>query len=234
MRFWLLFVLLFPLLAVQAVITRRTALRLPDALGPREGHAGNGTALTLLVAGESTTAGVGVRETAAALPAQLAEALAETTGIAVHWKADGVTGCQLADVQARLKHQNRKVDLVVIATGVNDTTALTPLKRWRTLLNDTAMLASQQGAQVAVLALPPMAHFTALPQPLRYVIGLRAAMLDRAAQETATATGRYRYIDWQVPLSSVYLAEDGYHPSAAGYRRMARDCAGKLADLIAH
>ena len=227
MRFWLLFALLFPVLAAQAVITRRTALRLPDAMGLREGVAGKGPALKLLVVGESTTAGVGVKQTADALPAQLAAALAEKLQGSVHWRADGVTGCRLADVHERLKHLDRNVDLVVIATGVNDTTGLTPLKRWEALLKDTARLASQQGARVAVLALPPMGHFTALPQPLRYLVGLRAHTLDRIAREAA-AEGGYLYVDWELPLSPVYLAEDGYHPSAAGYRAIAREAAGGI------
>jgi lysophospholipase L1-like esterase len=229
MRFWLWFVALFPVLSVQAVITRRTALRLPDAMGPREGTTGNGKPLRLLVVGESTAAGVGVKESADALPAQLASALSEKLQRAVHWRADGVTGCRLADVHERLKHLDRRVDLVVIATGVNDTTGLTSLKRWRTLLKESARLASQQGARVAVLALPPMGHFTALPQPLRYVVGLRATALDQAASNIASASGLYDFIDWQIPLSPVYLAEDGYHPSAAGYRAIAREASAKIA-----
>lgn len=228
MRFWPLLIALFPVVAVQAVITRRTALRLPDAMGLREGTTGQGSPLRLLVVGESTTAGVGVKQSADALPAQLAGALSEKTGRAVHWRADGVTGCRLADVHERLEHLDRKVDLVVIATGVNDTTGLTPLKRWRALLRDTALLASQQGAQVAVLALPPMGYFTALPQPLRHLMGIRSGQLDQIARDTATATGHYQYIAWQIPLSPVYLAEDGYHPSAAGYRAIAREAAAAM------
>lgn len=229
MRFWLLFLLLFPVIALQAVTTRRTALRLPDAMGLREGTTGEGQPLRLLVVGESTTAGVGVKQTADALPAQLARALAETLKRPVHWRADGVTGCRLADVRERLKYLDRNVDLVVIATGVNDTTGLTSLKRWRTLLKESARLASQQGARVAVLALPPMGHFTALPQPLRFVVGLRSGMLDSEARALAMHGAHFHYVDWQIPLSPVYLAEDGYHPSAAGYRAIAREASEKIA-----
>ncbi|MGZ5249520.1 MAG: hypothetical protein ACXWIQ_04605, partial [Caldimonas sp.] len=52
---------LAPLLVVQAVRTRRRAPVLPEAAGPRDGRtAGDGVAIRVLVAGDSSAAGVGV------------------------------------------------------------------------------------------------------------------------------------------------------------------------------
>ena len=52
---------LSPLLAAQAISTRRRAPALPEAAGPREGQVGQGPrALRVLVAGDSSAAGVGV------------------------------------------------------------------------------------------------------------------------------------------------------------------------------
>ncbi|MEO8836808.1 MAG: SGNH/GDSL hydrolase family protein, partial [Caldimonas sp.] len=57
---------LAPLLVAQAIATRRRALVLPEAAGPRDGvFGGDGTApLRVLVAGDSSAAGVGVAEQA--------------------------------------------------------------------------------------------------------------------------------------------------------------------------
>ncbi|HSN31662.1 MAG TPA: SGNH/GDSL hydrolase family protein, partial [Ideonella sp.] len=54
---------LAPLLVAQALGTRRRALRLPEAAGPREGLVGaqgDAPAFRLLLAGDSSAAGVGV------------------------------------------------------------------------------------------------------------------------------------------------------------------------------
>ncbi len=57
---WMLALILLPLLLPQALHTRRHALRLPPAGGAQCGEVGIGESLHLLVLGESTVAGVGV------------------------------------------------------------------------------------------------------------------------------------------------------------------------------
>ena len=52
---------LSPVLVAQAMATRRRAPALPEAVGPREGQLGSGAgALRVLIAGDSSAAGVGV------------------------------------------------------------------------------------------------------------------------------------------------------------------------------
>lgn len=229
--FWLWLVLLLPALVAQALYTRRRALRLPDAEGPNSGTTGSGeTTFRMLVVGESTTAGVGAEHSEQALPAQLARALAEQSGLGVHWRADGVTGCKLADVVQRLRQHPPEADLVVIFSGVNDTTALTPLTEWRRSVENTVQLARTNGARVVLLAVPPMAHFTALPRPLRTLAGMRAQLLNRVMRSVADPPEGCDFIDWQIPVTADHLASDGYHPSATGYRAIARDCARRITE----
>ena len=233
MRFSALLTALFPHVFAQALYTRQSALRLPDAEGPRSGSFGNDeNELTVLVAGESTTAGVGANHTDEALPAQLAQALADETGIRVHWRADGVTGCRLAAVRDRLREHPPAEDLVVIASGVNDTTGLTALKHWREQIRETARAAGARGAGVVFLAVPPMSHFTALPRPLRTLMGLRARALNAELDALAHSTGAFTFINWRIPLVPENLALDGYHPSVSGYRAMAIDCARRLVERL--
>lgn len=229
MRFWIAFTALFPLVFAQALYTRRKALRLPDAEGPNSGTTGSGeTTFRMLVVGESTTAGVGVDHTEQALPGQLAHALSQQGGKRVHWRADGVTGCKLAEVAQRLHHHPPEADLVVIFSGVNDTTGLTSLSRWRAEAENTVRLAGMNGARVAVLAVPPMEHFTALPRPLRTLMGRRAALLNRVLRRVADRHDGCAFIDWRIPVTREHLARDGYHPSASGYRTIARDCSNRI------
>jgi lysophospholipase L1-like esterase len=231
MRFWIAFIVLFPVVFAQALYTRRKALRLPDAEGPTSGTTGSGeTALRMLVAGESTTAGVGVDSSDQALPCQLAQALAQQAGKRIHWRADGVTGCRLADVEQRLQRDPPEADLVVIFSGVNDTTALTPLPRWRGTLKNTVRLAGHKGARVVLLAVPPMEHFAALPRPLRTLMGLRAALLNQVLGAVAREHDCCDFIDWRIPITPDHLARDGYHPSASGYQAIARDCARRMTE----
>lgn len=229
MRFWLLFFVLFPVIVVQALYTRRGALRLPDAAGPRSGAAGSGEpVLRLQVAGESTTAGVGAEHSDQALPCQLARALSQEISGTVHWRADGVTGCKLEDVAQRLRLHPPDEDLVVIFSGVNDTTGLTPLSRWRAGVENTVRLAGHNGARVVLLAVPPMEYFTALPRPLRTLMGWRAALLNEVLRRVADRHDGCDFIDWRIPIRPQHLARDGYHPSASGYQAIARDCSNRI------
>ena len=67
---------LAPLLVAQALATRRRAPVLPEAEGPREGRVGRGAgALRLLIAGDSSAAGVGVAHQRDALAGHLTRAL---------------------------------------------------------------------------------------------------------------------------------------------------------------
>jgi hypothetical protein len=78
---------LSPLLVAQALRTRARVPRLPEAVGPREGVAGSGgPLLRLLIAGDSSAAGVGVRKQDDALARPLSRELARRCRAEVHWR----------------------------------------------------------------------------------------------------------------------------------------------------
>ena len=74
---------LSPVLVAQAIATRARLPRLPEPEGNRHGVAGKGTPLRLLIAGDSSAAGVGVEQQRDALAQRLAKRLAETVGARV-------------------------------------------------------------------------------------------------------------------------------------------------------
>ncbi|WP_111657291.1 SGNH/GDSL hydrolase family protein [Isoalcanivorax indicus] len=237
-----LLALLLPLLALQGRHTRRTALRLPEAEGPSCGqlHPPDGAVgppLHLLIIGESPVAGVGVTHHTDGAGPGMARPLAALSGRSVHWQCHGHNGLRLAGLLARpLPDAPPRADLVLVMMGVNDTTGLTRLRRWRHQLHQLVdtLQQRQPGARIAFAPVPPMHRFTALPQPLRAVIGLRARQLDRVLRQVS-ARRHCPVLDYGDPSDPALLAEDGYHPSAAGFaamgERLARQAIEKLPDL---
>lgn len=151
---WLTVLALSPVLVPLAMRTRRQALRLPPAEGPQRGLAGAdlaGEPLRLLVLGESTVVGVGVGCLRAALVGQLAEALAARQGRPVAWRACGENGITAAQACERLLPQvlGEPFDLALLVFGVNDTTHLTSLQRWRVALGSMAGVLARRGVRVA-------------------------------------------------------------------------------------
>jgi lysophospholipase L1-like esterase len=223
---WLGLALLAPVAIPQALCTRRHALRLPPAAGPQQGVAGASfaaTPLRLLLLGESTVAGVGVASQADALAGQLAQALAERWQRPVHWRALGENGITAAQAQQRLLAQalTQPVDLAVLALGVNDSSHLSSLRSWCQAQAGMGQALQQHGARVAFCAVPPLEHFTALPWLLRRLLGARARLLDGCLARLAAASGATHHA-LKLEFSGSYLAVDGYHPSALGYRLWAQ------------
>ena len=89
--------LLSPLLVAQALATRSRMPRLPEADGARAGETGSGPLLRLLIVGDSSAAGVGVRRQQDALTGHLCRALAAQCAARVRWQLlarSGVTSAQ--------------------------------------------------------------------------------------------------------------------------------------------
>lgn len=232
---WLLGALLFPLLLAQGRRTRRTTERLPEAQGETIGQAGDGEPLLrLLVIGESPVAGVGVESYPQALAAQLARCLSARLARPVQWRALGENGADAARVLTHLVPQVRTpCDLALVVLGVNDTTRFTLVSHWRERLQAIVAALRAAGAGEVILAgVPPMGRFTALPQPLRFWIGLRAATLDAELRRVAAREPGVRYAAVPALLAPEHLARDGYHPSAAGCAAWSERLAEALAPQL--
>lgn len=115
--------------------------------------------------------------------------------------------------------------------GVNDTTHLTPSKRWLQSLAGMAAALGGRGCRVAFSAVPPLQHFSALPWLLRQLMGWRASLLDCELQRLAQRLGAL-HCQLDIPFEPAYLAEDGYHPSALGYRCWADGLAERLTPVL--
>lgn len=216
-----LFWLLFPLVLPQALYVRSTAPRFSAAKGATVGAVGTGEPLRLLAIGDSIIAGVGARTLANALVGQTATALASLTQRRVSWQALGVSGYDSNKVLRHLvpKMPEQAFDCILLSVGVNDVTGLSTIAAWRTNLMRILERLGQHSpnATIAVIGLPPMDRFPLLPQPLRWLLGVRARSLDAVISEFAEMRDSAKHVVLNIEPQSDQFAADGYHPSEESY-----------------
>lgn len=205
-----------PLLFAQGRYVRRVTPRLPEAAGPRDGVAGDGPPLRVLVVGDSAAAGVGVATQRDALSGQLANALAATHR--VRWKLLARTGLTTRELVDWLAAEPAEpFDVAVTSLGVNDVTGGVPPARWQAQQAELVrLLAARFRVGHAILsAVPPMERFPALPQPLAWYLGLRAKRLNTALAGWAATQPHCTFLRVELPLERHLMAADGFHPGAA-------------------
>ena len=243
-----LIVLLAPLLLAQGRRTRAVTPRLPEPTGPRQGRAGQGRPMRLLIAGDSAAAGVGVDSQDQALSGHVVRALAPH--VELHWRLIAQTGYTTRDLTERLRAEPAQpFDVALLSLGVNDVTGSVRTAAWLRQQRELVDLLHQrfQVGQVLLTCVPPMQAFTALPQPLRALLGARAARFNAALGEAllnwpslpacdlvqvsppaladTLANGHPEAQPGAHPES---LAADGFHPGAAAYEAWGRQAGERI------
>jgi lysophospholipase L1-like esterase len=225
---------LLPLLYVQGRIVRRRTPKVPEAIGPSSGRVQGGEPpLRLVVIGESTVAGVGAPTHAEALTGQLAVAIARKRQRAVQWQALGRSGISARDALDLLVPElnQTQADWVVLALGVNDVLRFRPPASWQRDLHRLIDALRQKLGMVPIILapVPQMQHFPALPQPLRYILGLWARWLDQAARALAGQLPRVVHVPFALaPTAKGFYCIDGFHPSIYGYAAWAEQLAAAV------
>ncbi|NRF71578.1 SGNH/GDSL hydrolase family protein [Aquincola sp. S2] len=228
-------VALGPLLFAQALRTRRRLPKLPEADGPRSGAVGRGRALSLLVLGDSSAAGVGVETQEQALAMQLARSLAARAKRRVQWQLRARSGVTTAQAMALLQEAPlHPAEVAVIVTGVNDVTDQVPPERAIAAREALCRaLRDAHGVRHLVLTpVPPMQRFAGLPQPLRWIAGRDAAAHDRALAVWASVQHDVSHLPFDLPLDAALLARDGFHPGAEVYRAWGQALAEHIAGQV--
>jgi lysophospholipase L1-like esterase len=232
---------LSPLLVAQALHTRARVPRLPEAAGAREGVAGRGaTSLRLLIAGDSSAAGVGVATQDHALAGQLVPLISARRDARIHWALLARAGLTTAQTFEWLRDAALPpADLAVVVTGVNDVVDQVASPRAvRERERIANLLRNRGGVQHVVFCpLPPVHEFPSLPQPLRWMAGADARRHNRAlrewvAQRHATAGDVSTLRFDEVHLTAHNMASDGFHPGEPVYRAVAQALAAHIADTV--
>jgi lysophospholipase L1-like esterase len=224
--------LLTPLLRGQATQAIRRAPRLPGPSGPADGVVGEGDPYRrLLVIGESTAAGIGASQHTRALPGFLAAEMTGRRGGTVAWTVRGKSGVTARRVITELLPVGPEpFDFTLVTVGINDLLDRRPPHAWGADLQMLIeALSDEHGrTRVIVSGMPPVHQVPAIPQPLRFVAGRRAATMNRITRQVSTASGAtYVPIKGQRGHGELF-APDGFHPSEAGYRVWARTLAQAL------
>jgi lysophospholipase L1-like esterase len=225
----LLSIAIGPVLLAQGLHVRRVTARLPEPPGDRAGCVGAGPALRLLIAGDSAAAGVGASDQASALSGRLVANLAPH--FRVHWRLVARTGSTLRDAIAQLEDEPADpFDVAVLSIGVNDVTAGTSARRWLALQQQlAALLRSRFGVRRTLLsAIPPMQRFTALPNPLAWYLGRRAAALNDTTRRWASTRDDCEFVEPAFALEPRLLASDGFHPGPTAYGQWAAQLAERV------
>jgi lysophospholipase L1-like esterase len=232
-------IVLGPLLLLQGRRLRKTALRLPEAAGPRHGtvspHGGK-SALRILFVGDSSAAGVGVDHQDAALAAPAAALLSAQLGVPVEWQLVARSGVNTSEALQLLSDSElQPADLVVTALGVNDVTSQrSPLQfvaDYEALID---AIVRKVGAQAAIInGVPPLHVAAAMPQPLRWYLGRCAQRLDASLNQWAASKKNFSYISLQWAAVAKDMARDGFHPGKAQYAQWAQMVSAHAATLLA-
>lgn len=213
----------YPVLVTQGLWVKWTTPHLPDPKGPREGVAGEGPDLRVLIAGDSSALGVGVTTQSQALSGQLVGMLSKTAR--VDWQLIAHSGETTPQALARLRAaQPRRADVVVTGLGVNDILRGTRLSVWldqqRALWE--YLLGTLDVGHVYVSGLPPLGQFPRLPRPLNWALGHQAARFDRALCEVARAHLHVTHIPATMKIDASVMSADGFHPGPDVYSAWAQ------------
>lgn len=218
----------------QAIYVKRTTLRLPEAEGERSHHPDDAS-FKIFHIGESTVAGVGVAHIQNGLTAQLASQLSLKLQKPIAWQLHGVNGIKISELNASLSEKLPKDDfhIALVTLGVNDTTKFTSLTQWRRELEKLVENMQQTPSTPVIFTqVPPMGQFPALPSPLRYLLGLRAHLLNLELERFCRSSKNAYYAGSKLEVAREMMAEDGYHPSALGYESWAAQLLPQIEAII--
>lgn len=219
----LLKLILLPILLLQGKKTRDEIIRLPEAPGSKRGEIqGKEPSLDFVVLGESTVVGVGASKQALGLAGQIAASIHQQTGRTVLWSAIGRNGMTADRLPKELlpKINQKSPSFVVVAIGVNDAKAFRGVRSWQQNIESLLLQIHSQvmNTQVVVCGVPDMGHFPTLPNPLRYVLGQEAKLLDAVLESTIQKYDNVIYTKAPVTSSEEYYASDSFHPNDLGYQ----------------
>jgi lysophospholipase L1-like esterase len=196
--------------------------------------------LRLLIAGDSSAAGVGVPSQDHALSGQLLPLLVARCNAQIQWALLARTGLTTAQTLELLREAALPTaELAIVVTGVNDVVDQVASPRaMRSREHIANLLRNRAGVQQVVFCpLPPIHQFPALPQPLRWMAGTDAqrhncALREWVARRQALAGDVSTLRLDEVRLHRDNMASDGFHPGEPVYRAVATALADHIAQAV--
>ncbi len=211
----------------QVELARRT-IPIAEAPPPRAdgyyGHGHRADALKLVVLGDSSAAGLGVRRARQTLGALIAAGLTRRLERPVHLTNLAVVGSTSARMLPQVEEAlELRPDIAVIVIGANDVTHRAGQASSVRHLADAVRRLRSVGARVVVGTCPDLGAIAPFRPPLRWVARRWSRQLAEAQTIAVVEAG-----GWTVSLGSLLgptfaaqphrmFALDRFHPSAEGY-----------------
>ncbi|MEZ5346502.1 MAG: SGNH/GDSL hydrolase family protein [Pyrinomonadaceae bacterium] len=210
-----------PFLYLQGQYTRWKVGRLPDAGGATTGEsASSGEKIRFLAIGESTVAGIGAETHAEALTGQFAKHLSKHLGKKVEWHAMGHSGITIRRTLDELVPDlpEKEFDAILVALGGNDVFTVNSPESFRRDMKELLDILREKnpGAKIFLANVPMVRDFTALPNPLRYILSRLAKLHHFNAIDLASGMKEVYYYRDAGKVKDDFFS-DGIHPSAHGY-----------------
>ena len=208
-----------------------TGLWRADGVAERDG------ALRFAVFGDSMAAGIGVRDGADTLAAQLAQGLSAAARRPVQLTNLAVVGSRSAGLRAQLGNLTQAPEVALVLVGANDVTHHVRVGEAVRHLMLAVHALQLRGAHVVVGTCPDLGMVRPIPAPLRRCVHLHSRALA-AAQFTAARRAGARPVDLHASLAAAFgtdhrmFSADRYHPSALGYHTAARLVLPALAESL--
>jgi lysophospholipase L1-like esterase len=222
----------YALIRAEAVVARRVVGQPFDGAPDDEGRYGfgHGDPIQLVVLGDSTAKGMGAEHARQTIGATIANGVAAFSGRSVQLTNVAVVGAESPHLEGQVERALEQVpepDVAVLLIGANDVThrvntavAVRHLEMAVSRLRDS-------GAEVVVGTCPDLGTLQPLPQPLR-LLARRWSRDLAAAQTVGVVEAGGRAVSVGDLLSEAFSAEphvmfsqDRFHPSPAGYARVA-------------
>ena len=226
-----------PIYAFQGIRIRNKAMRMapPEQIPFVEVKGKSQTKpLRLLFIGDSSAAGVGVKNFKECVAGRTPHLVSKKTGRTVSCRTCGnnsATAGELRDfIVPNLEHA--EYDYIIINIGTNDAKNFHTKRRFKKEFGGLlyALNAKFPEAKVIWSGIIDVAEIPLLPSPLNKLMGIRARILKKMANELCFERGAlFPQTKWRVIEEN--FAEDGFHASSKGYEEWAEELSSYLADL---
>jgi lysophospholipase L1-like esterase len=200
----------------------------------------------LLVIGESTVAGVGVKRHEDGLTGGIGRRIHELTQREVKWLSIGGSGYTAKKVTDLLteKIPERPFDYVAIALGGNETFELNSPLTWKRNLEQLILRIREKlpDATIVIANMPPVGSFTALPKTLQWYLGGLVNLHRKVIMDFPSSYDNLVYLsepinfdtwrqkaDRNVPMKEFF--SDGVHPSALTYQLWGEQIAERACEM---
>lgn len=231
------------LAVAEAALARRTVRLAPEPPGEREGvvtpdgttaPAGSGAVrgssapLRLAAVGDSLVAGSGVQAQDQALVPRIARLVAAGAGRDVEWATHARLGATMRRVRYRFLPEVDDADVLFVCAGSNDLMARRSLQEWTDDLAAVLDGAARRGRHVVACSAGQLYRSPALMATLRSVLREWTDAQTEASAAVCAERG-VPFVDVaHCGLKDGFWADDGFHPSAAGYEM----AAGMIARVV--